>query len=52
VFGLELPAAVLFSNFEVISKQITHIHYIDELEIPVDPSALRAVENVPMTAQG
>ena len=52
VFSLDLPATILFSNFEVISKQITHIHYIDELEIPVDPSALRAVENVPMTAQG
>ena len=51
VFGLELPATVLFSNFEVISKQITHIHYIDDLEIPVDPSALRAVESAPAAAQ-
>jgi Zn-dependent protease with chaperone function len=50
IFALELPSTVLFTNFEVISKQITHIHYIDELEIPVDPSALRAVETMPGAA--
>jgi hypothetical protein len=50
IFALELLSTVLFTNFEVISKQITHIHYIDELEIPVDPSALRSVETMPGAA--
>jgi Zn-dependent protease with chaperone function len=47
VFHLEAPATILFSNFEVLSKQITHIHYADELRIPFEPSALRPVEAVP-----
>jgi Zn-dependent protease with chaperone function len=41
IFHLELPATVLFSHFEVVSKQVTHLHYVDDLNIPVDASMLK-----------
>jgi Zn-dependent protease with chaperone function len=44
VFHLDLPATVLFSNFEVVSKQITQLHYTEELGLDVDPATLRQVE--------
>lgn len=40
VFHLEYPAQVLFSNFEVASRQVTQLHYREDLGIPVDPSML------------
>jgi Zn-dependent protease with chaperone function len=43
VFDLELPASVLFSNFGVIAKQVTHLHYADDLRIRVDGGNLRPV---------
>jgi Zn-dependent protease with chaperone function len=43
IFHLDLPASVLFVNFEVVSKQITHLHYADDLQIPVDAAMLRPV---------
>ncbi len=46
VVHLDLPAAVLFSNFEAISKQISYLHYGEDLEIPVDPAYLRPVEKL------
>ncbi len=46
VFHLELPASVLFSRFDIVSKQVTHLHYTDDLGLAFDASNLRAVEAV------
>jgi Zn-dependent protease with chaperone function len=35
VFQCELPATVLFSNFDVPARQVTVLHYEDDLGIPV-----------------
>jgi len=45
VFHLDLPASVLFSHFDVVSKQVTFLHYAEDLGIPLDQSNLRPVEN-------
>ncbi|MDB6024340.1 MAG: hypothetical protein JWM68_563 [Verrucomicrobiales bacterium] len=34
VFQLKNPASELFNNFEVVSKQVTQLHYSDDLGIP------------------
>ena len=44
VFRLDLPASVLFSHFEVVSKQVTHLHYAEDLGLDFDASNLRLVE--------
>lgn len=44
VFDLELPASVLFSNFEAVSRQVTYLHYAEDLGLAVDPAILRPVE--------
>jgi Zn-dependent protease with chaperone function len=46
VFHLELPAAVLFSHFDIVSKQVTHLHYTEELGLAFDAANLRPVEGV------
>lgn len=43
VFHLELPASVLFSNFDVAAKQVTQLHYADDLGIRFNQSMLRPV---------
>jgi Zn-dependent protease with chaperone function len=40
VFYSELPAAILFNNFPVISKQATRVHYQDDLGIEFVESML------------
>ena len=51
IFHLELPATVLFADFETISKQVTQLHYSDDLGILVEPSMLKAArpaaQNIP-----
>jgi hypothetical protein len=44
IFHLQQPASVLFDNFEVISKEITMLHYNDDLKLGCDPSNLRGME--------
>jgi len=44
IFDLDAPASALFSNFEVISKQVTYVHYEDDLGIPLDMARLSPVE--------
>jgi Zn-dependent protease with chaperone function len=44
IFHLELPAAVLFANFEVVAKQITMLHYNDDLGLGCHSSNLRPME--------
>jgi Zn-dependent protease with chaperone function len=34
IFHLTAPATQLFANFEVVSKQVTQLHYEDDLGIP------------------
>jgi Zn-dependent protease with chaperone function len=46
VFDLEYPASVLFTKFDVVSRQITHLHYTDDLGLRFDPVNLRPVESV------
>jgi hypothetical protein len=43
VFHLELPASLLFSNFEVAARQVTQLHYADDLGIRFDAKTLRPV---------
>jgi Zn-dependent protease with chaperone function len=35
VFDLELPATELFVNFEAVARQVTMLHYTDDLNIPI-----------------
>ena len=44
VFHLDLPASVLFSRFDIVSKQVTHLHYAEDLGLFFDASNLRSVE--------
>jgi hypothetical protein len=44
VFHLDYPAAMLFSNFEEVSKEVTFMHYENDIGLPVDESMLVAVE--------
>jgi hypothetical protein len=46
VFHLELPASVLFSHFDIVSKQVTHLHYAEDLGLAFDAANLRPVEGV------
>ena len=44
VFHLELPASVLLSRFDIVSKQVTHLYYAEDLGLFFDASNLRPVE--------
>ena len=44
VFDLDAPATVLFSNFEILAKQVTQLHYEDDLGIPLLMAKLSPVE--------
>jgi hypothetical protein len=48
VFHLDLPASALFSNFEIISKQVTQLHYAEDLGIDFDESQLQPVASTPV----
>jgi hypothetical protein len=50
VFRCDLPATMLFANFEVPSKQVTLLHYSDDLEIP--PGLARLVPLKPISEPG
>jgi Zn-dependent protease with chaperone function len=43
VFFLDGPAAALFSNFEVVAKQVTILHYVEDLRIPLEFAKLGPV---------
>lgn len=43
VFHLDAPASILFSNFEIVSKQITLLHYRDDIGLNCDASNLRGM---------
>lgn len=44
VFHLEVPATVLFSHFDVVAKQVTLLHYNDDIGLGCDTANLRAME--------
>lgn len=44
VFQLDAPASILFTRFDVVSRQVTQLHYNDDLGIGCDSSNLRPVE--------
>jgi hypothetical protein len=44
VFDLDAPATVLFSNFVIPARQVTVLHYHDDLGIPVEMALLVPVE--------
>jgi Zn-dependent protease with chaperone function len=46
VFHLALPASVLFSRFDIVSRQVTHLHYAEDLGLVFDVANLRPVEGV------
>jgi Zn-dependent protease with chaperone function len=47
IFHLELPATALFSHFEVPAKQVTLLHYTDDLDIPAPLMKLVPVHSAP-----
>jgi Zn-dependent protease with chaperone function len=51
VFHLDYPASVLFTKFDVVSRQITHLHYTDDLGLRFDPTNLRPVAQTVAAAQ-
>jgi Zn-dependent protease with chaperone function len=49
IFHLTYPARLLFANFEAASKQITHLHYADDIGLEFEESALQPVAPAPST---
>jgi Zn-dependent protease with chaperone function len=50
VFHREQPARILFSNFDVAARQVTHLHYVDDLRIPLGPANLEPRRKATETA--
>ena len=51
VFTLEIPAHLLFSNFDVISRQVTALHYTDDFGLSVTGAMLGSSrESAPATS--
>jgi Zn-dependent protease with chaperone function len=46
IFHLEQPASILFSHFDVVAKQVTHLHYSEDHGLLFDSTNLRPVEPV------
>lgn len=46
VFTLEAPAQCLFENFDVVSRQVTALHYEDDLGIPLMAAKLMPIESL------
>jgi Zn-dependent protease with chaperone function len=47
IFQMELPASLLFSHFDIVARQVTQLHYSDDLGLVFDAGAtLRPVETV------
>ncbi len=47
IFHREEPASTLFSNFEVPAKQVTLLHYADDLKLPLVLAKLQPVTEAP-----
>lgn len=35
VVELDVPATMLFANFDAVSRQVTHLHYTEDLHVPI-----------------
>jgi Zn-dependent protease with chaperone function len=46
VFHLEQPASILFSHFDVVAKQITHLHYAEDHGLVFGAGNLRPVQEI------
>lgn len=44
IFHLDAPATILFENFEIISSQVTQVHYSDSMGIPLELAKLTPVQ--------
>ena len=44
VFHLEYPATMLFANFDAVAKQVTFLHYTEDIGLPCDASSLVPVD--------
>jgi hypothetical protein len=44
VFSFEHPSTLLFSNFEVLARQVSLLHYLEDLDLPRQLIQLRPVE--------
>lgn len=42
-FDMDLPATVLFSSFEVVAKQVTQLHYSEDVGLVFDPAMLKPI---------
>lgn len=49
IFQLELPASALFGDFDALARQITFLHYTDDLRLPALPGMLTPFQ--PQTAR-
>jgi Zn-dependent protease with chaperone function len=47
VFHLDQPATVLFANFDAVAKQVTLLHYNDDVGLYCEPTDLQAVNPLP-----
>ena len=45
VFSYEVPAVQIFSNFDVIARQVSLLHYTDDLDLPLPLIMLRPTES-------
>jgi Zn-dependent protease with chaperone function len=52
VFHDERPAAELFTSFDHPARFVTLLHYTDDLEIPVTPDMLLAIESTAQSRAG
>jgi Zn-dependent protease with chaperone function len=47
VFHLEQPATTLFANFDAVAKQVTFLHYTDDIGLYCEPTDLQPVNAAP-----
>lgn len=47
IFHLDAPATILFQNFDIISQQVTQVHYADDLGMPMELAKLIPVNSPP-----
>ena len=50
IFNSDLPAAALFSNFQILATQVTQLHYTDDLGLPLELAKLCPVEKAGVPA--
>ena len=46
IFHLDLPATTLFSNFEIVSRQVSQVHYVEDLGIELGLARFMPAEKI------